>query len=479
MSSVVAVQLGQCGNQLGEAIFDALHSTCVKGNIQDTTPLPNLPLRGPAPPRPGALDALQTRSERQIESFVAAKNRRETFFYANPSLDAEEEIVLEELRRQESMTTRNDQNGPNMKRTRLPDRRVARALLVDMEPRVVDTCLSRRGLWRYDAHRRLTFEGGSGNNWAQGFVRHGPLVAARATEMLRREAEACDSLSGFLLLQSVAGGTGSGVGSRMTEVVRDEFPGATVANVVVWPHKLGEVVVQNYNVALTLAEIQQTSHGIINLFNDEARTVCQRALRVERPELEHLNQVLARNVCASTLIPSQGLDSSQQWRDHDILDYTVREICIRPSLNCLRVTSVPQLGEDVVSFTSSSWAALSKETRAYMDKKFRQPPFATLYTFRGKGSRVAALDAEANFPGLYASVRYEECNSTLQNLDKTIGCLSNTQSIANPIRTALVKANRMFAVNAYMHEYEQAGFERDQFQESLIRVQQLVQDYET
>ncbi|GBG28338.1 Tubulin beta chain [Hondaea fermentalgiana] len=347
MAAVVSVQIGQCGNQLGEAVLDALHATCIKGNVQDSTPP-----RTESSSSSSSLSssAFSNARDAQIRAFISARRRREVFFHANSKLDEQEEIVLEELRR--------DTDASSRKPPRLPDRRVARAVLVDMEPRVVDSCVARRGLWRYAPGRRLTFEGGSGNNWAQGFVQNGPLVASRCVEMLRREAEAADSLSGFLLMQSVAGGTGSGVGSHVTQVLRDEFPGASVANVVVWPHKLGEVVVQNYNAILTLAELQHTSHGIINLFNDEARAVCQRALRVERPEMQHLNRVLARDLCASALIP-------------------------------------------------------------------------------------------------------------------------NSASIADPVHAALARANRMFAVDAYMHEYARAGLERDSIRESLIRVQQLAQDYDT
>ena len=42
--------------------------------------------------------------------------------------------------------------------------------------------------------------------------------------MVQREAEKCDRLGGFLSLLSLAGGTGSGVGAYVTEMLREEFP---------------------------------------------------------------------------------------------------------------------------------------------------------------------------------------------------------------------------------------------------------------
>ena len=82
-------------------------------------------------------------------------------------------------------------------------------------------------------------------------------------ELIRKEAEHCDQVSLFLraapgpvanqragagaqvrqllLLQSLAGGTGSGAGTRITHAVRDSFPSAYILNGVVWPSSSGEV----------------------------------------------------------------------------------------------------------------------------------------------------------------------------------------------------------------------------------------------
>ena len=50
----------------------------------------------------------------------------------------------------------------------------------------------------------------------------GPALAAE------REARNSDSLQGFLLTHSIAGGTGSGMGSLLLEAISDHFPKALV-----------------------------------------------------------------------------------------------------------------------------------------------------------------------------------------------------------------------------------------------------------
>lgn len=42
--------------------------------------------------------------------------------------------------------------------------------------------------------------------------------------MLDREADASDSLEGFIMTHSIAGGTGSGLGSFLLEALNDRYP---------------------------------------------------------------------------------------------------------------------------------------------------------------------------------------------------------------------------------------------------------------
>lgn len=43
-------------------------------------------------------------------------------------------------------------------------------------------------------------------------------------DMIDREADGSDSLEGFSLIHSIAGGTGSGIGSYLMEKLNDRFP---------------------------------------------------------------------------------------------------------------------------------------------------------------------------------------------------------------------------------------------------------------
>ena len=56
--------------------------------------------------------------------------------------------------------------------------------------------------------------GGAGNNWASGYTKAEKLKE-EIVDIIDREAEGSDSLEGFIFCHSIAGGTGSGMGTYL------------------------------------------------------------------------------------------------------------------------------------------------------------------------------------------------------------------------------------------------------------------------
>lgn len=70
---------------------------------------------------------------------------------------------------------------------------------------------------------------------------HGPRLEEAVEDLVRREVERCDRLAGIFAMMSVAGGTGSGVGTFVTQCLRDMFPHSFILNHLTWPYGTGEV----------------------------------------------------------------------------------------------------------------------------------------------------------------------------------------------------------------------------------------------
>lgn len=83
--------------------------------------------------------------------------------------------------------------------------------------------------------------------------------------MIDREADGSDSLEGFILTHSIAGGTGSGLGSNLLEKLNDRFPKKIIQTYSVFPNQLetSDVVVQPYNSLLTLKRLVLNSDAVV------------------------------------------------------------------------------------------------------------------------------------------------------------------------------------------------------------------------
>lgn len=103
------------------------------------------------------------------------------------------------------------------------DHYIPRALLLDLEPTVINSIKKGPYCNLYNPENIYSAVDGAGNNWAQGYS-YGEKHYEDIFEMIDREADNSDSLEGFVMVHSIAGGTGSGLGSNMLEKLNDRYP---------------------------------------------------------------------------------------------------------------------------------------------------------------------------------------------------------------------------------------------------------------
>ncbi|CDJ50869.1 Tubulin gamma chain, related [Eimeria brunetti] len=210
----------------------------------------------------------------------------------------------------------------------------ARSLLIDMEAKTVQNCLLHQPLpkitevrggcymgraipksrtrqtetgWFWDPKFAYWQQGGCGNNWALGHEIQGPANRDNMERLLFDLAEEADSVSSVMVLHSLAGGTGSGVGSYLTELCADLLPGTCIASCCVWPFD-AEVSTQAFNTVLSLASLQTNSDGIFIFENGRYAKILQRhASSSTTPTaagLSEINRCIARDLVGCCLLPS-------------------------------------------------------------------------------------------------------------------------------------------------------------------------------
>ena len=86
---------------------------------------------------------------------------------------------------------------------------VPRAVLVDLEPGVVENVRAGAvgNLFRPDNF--IVGQSSAGNNWAKGYYTEGAELCENVMEAIRKEAEDTDCFQGFQVCHSIGGGTGN------------------------------------------------------------------------------------------------------------------------------------------------------------------------------------------------------------------------------------------------------------------------------
>lgn len=75
------------------------------------------------------------------------------------------------------------------------------------------------------------------------------------------------TVQGFMLLHSIAGGTGSGLGSYILERMNDRFPKKLIQTYSVFPDTQsgGDVVVNPYNSLLAMRRLTQNADSVVRM----------------------------------------------------------------------------------------------------------------------------------------------------------------------------------------------------------------------
>lgn len=183
------------------------------------------------------------------------------------------------------------------------DHYIPRALLLDLEPRVIQNILSSPYANLYNPENIFQSKegGGAGNNWGFGYESGGSFYE-EVIDMIDREADGSDSLEGFMLLHSIAGGTGSGMGSFLLERLSDRYPKKIVHTYSVFPNneETSDVVVQPYNSVLTLKRLASHADSVVVLDNAALNRIASDKLHIQNPTFAQTNQLVSTVMSSST-----------------------------------------------------------------------------------------------------------------------------------------------------------------------------------
>ena len=225
----------------------------------------------------------------------------------------------------------------------------ARAVFVDTEPKAVRGVVESLGTQCVHPRCALVEQSGRGNNWAMGYCgvdgggRNG--IAEAALEALRWQWERCDWCSGLVLMHSIGGGTGSGLGSLLMQEIRDVYPRYYLTACAMCPFVAGELPLGHYNAALAMSFLQEFSDAIILVDNSQLLHQLTAAAKETHStssrsatclNMRDLDADVARGLAGLTF-PTDGPNSRHPFDPGDL----VSSVCPMPSRKCVALGSSP------------------------------------------------------------------------------------------------------------------------------------------
>ena len=172
---------------------------------------------------------------------------------------------------------------------------------MDLEPTVVDEV--RTGTYRQLFHpeQLITGKEDAANNYARGHYTVGKEIVDLVLEKLRKQAEQCTGLQGFLIFHSFGGGTGSGFTSLLMERLSVDYGKKSKLEFSIYPApQVATAVVEPYNSILTTHTTLEHSDCAFMVDNEAIYDICRRSLDVERPTYTNLNRLIGQIVSSIT-----------------------------------------------------------------------------------------------------------------------------------------------------------------------------------
>lgn len=153
----------------------------------------------------------------------------------------------------------------------------------------------------YDPDCFVVGSGGGSNNWAVGHYTQGTEMMNFTLDAVRRKIELCDHFEGFQMVQSLGGGTGSGLGSLCLSTLKDWYGNRLIQAFPIFPSpKVSDTIVEPYNTILSMKSLIN-SCDLCNVIQNEALlNICANKLKIKNPTYSHLNDIVSSAISNTT-----------------------------------------------------------------------------------------------------------------------------------------------------------------------------------
>jgi len=372
---------------------------------------------------------------------------------------------------------------------------VPRAIMVDLEPTVVDEV--RTGPYRTLFHPQELISGkeDAANNYARGHYTVGKELVDVALEHIRKLADNCTGLQGFLVFHSVGGGTGSGFGSLLLERLSIDYGKKSKLDFCIYPSpQVSTAVVEPYNSVLSTHSLLEHTDVAFMLDNEAIYDICRNNLDIERPTYTNLNRLIAQVI--SSLTASLRFDGSLNV---DINEFQTNLVPY-PRIHFMLCSYAPVVSAAKVYHEQNSVSELTNALFEPSNMMAKCDPRHGKYMscclmYRGDivpkdvTAAISVIKTKRTIQfvdwcptgfkcGINSQPPTAVPGGDLAKVTRAAAMLSNTTAIAEVFGRIDHKFDLMYAKRAFVHWYVGEGMEEGEFSEAREDLAALEKDYE-
>jgi tubulin gamma len=300
-----------------------------------------------------------------------------------------------------------------------------------------------------------------------------------------------------MLLHSIGGGTGSGLGSFLLERMNDRFPKKLMQTYSVFPDTAtGDVVVNPYNSLLAMRRLTQNADSVVVLDNGALTRIAADRLHVQEPSFQQTNQLVSTVMSASTTT------LRYPGYMHNDLVGIIASLIPTPRCHFLMTAYTPFTGDNVEQAKTVRKTTVLDVMRRLLQPKNRMvsitPSKSSCYIsilniIQGEADptdvhksllRIRERRLATFIPWGPASIQVALTKKSpyLQNVHRVSGLmLANHTSVATLFKRIVVQYEKMRKRNAFLEQYKkEAPFSEGlgEFDEAKEVVMGLIGEYE-
>jgi len=314
-------------------------------------------------------------------------------------------------------------------------------------------------------------------------------------DRIRKLADQCTGLQGFLCFNAVGGGTGSGLGALLLERLSVDYGKKSKLDFCVYHSpQVSTAVVEPYNSVLSTHSLLEHTDVAFMLDNEAIYDICRRNLDIERPTYTNLNRLVAQVI--SSLTSSLRFDGALNI---DVTEFQTNLVPY-PRIHFVLTSYAPIISAEkayheqlsVAEITNAAFEPASAMTKC--DPRHGKY-MACCLMYRGDvvpkdvNASVATIKTKRTIQfvdwcptGFKCGINYQPPTvvpgGDLAKVQRSVCMSSNTTAIAEVFARIDHKFDLMYSKRAFVHWYVGEGMEEGEFSEAREDLAALEKDYE-